>query len=36
MLPRAFPDKVPPDTDFIDKVVVQCYVLVLKNTNDCK
>ena len=30
MLPGAFPDKVTPNTDFVDKVVVQCYVLVLK------
>ena len=25
MLPRAFPDKFTPDTDFIDEAVVQCY-----------
>ena len=31
MVPGTFPDKVTPDIDFIDEVVVQCYnVPVLK------
>ena len=30
MLPEAFPDKVTPDIDFIDEVVDQCDVPVVK------
>ena len=30
MLPGAFPDKVTPDINFTDEVVVQCDVLVIK------
>ena len=30
MLPGAFSDKVTPDTEFIDKAVVQCYGPVVK------
>ena len=30
MLPGAFPDKVTPDIDFPDEVVVQCDVPLLK------
>ena len=30
MIPGAFPDKVPADTDFTDEAVLQCDVLVVK------
>lgn len=32
MLPRAFSDKVVPDTEFADEAVVQCDFPVKKNT----